>query len=67
MLEGADDGLRRLHNAGIKLGRVSLYSSTTKTRQVKWLPLQTVTRTGILTVRSTGTRQVLIDGVDIAH
>ena len=56
-----------VYHAGVKLGRVSLYSSTTKTRQVKWLPLQSVTRTGTLTVRSAGTRPVLLDGVAIVH
>jgi hypothetical protein len=56
-----------VYHAGVKLGRVSLYSSTTKTRQVNYLPLQTVTRTGTVTVRSTGTRQVIIDGLAVLH
>jgi hypothetical protein len=56
-----------IYHAGIKLGRVSLYSSTTKARQVMWLPLQSVTRTGILTVRSAGSRQVVLDGVAVLH
>ncbi|WP_344139713.1 hypothetical protein [Pedococcus bigeumensis] len=56
-----------VYHAGVKLGRVSLYSSTTKTRQVKWLPLQSVTRYGTVTIRTTGTRQVIMDGLAIAH
>jgi hypothetical protein len=56
-----------VYHAGIKLGRVSLYSSTFRTGQVELLPLQTVTRTGTLTVRSTGTRPVVIDGVAVLH
>jgi hypothetical protein len=56
-----------VYHAGVKLGRLSLYSATTRTRQVKWLPLESVTRYGTVTVRSTGTRQVIIDGLAIAH
>ena len=56
-----------VYHAGVKLGRVSLYSVTTKTRQVLWLPLQTVTRTGTVTIRSVSGKQVLIDGLAVTH
>ncbi|WP_460626778.1 hypothetical protein [Intrasporangium mesophilum] len=56
-----------VYHAGVKLGRVSLYSSTTKARQVLWLPLQTVTRTGTVTIRSVSAKQVLIDGLAVTH
>ncbi|WP_207555847.1 TolB family protein [Intrasporangium flavum] len=56
-----------VYHAGGKLGRLSLYSSTTRTRQVLWLPVQTVTRTGTVTIRSLSTKQVLIDGLAITH
>jgi len=56
-----------VYHAGVRLGRVNLYSSTTKTRQVLWLPLETVTRTGTVTVRSTSTRPVVLDGLAVLH
>ncbi len=56
-----------VYHAGVRLGRVSLYSPTTRRRQVRWLPLQRVTRTGTLTVRSVGRRQVILDGVAVLH
>lgn len=60
-------GIVDVYHAGVKLGRVSLYSATTKTRQVLWLPLQTVTRTGTVTIRSVSAKQVLIDGLAVTH
>ncbi|KRE42787.1 hypothetical protein [Knoellia sp. Soil729] len=56
-----------VYHAGVKLGRVSLYSSTTKVRQVKSLPLQSVTRKGTVAVRSTSTRPVYIDALAVTH
>jgi len=56
-----------VYHAGVKLGRVNLYSSTTRTRQVLWLPLETATRTGTVTVRSASTRPVVIDGLAVLH
>lgn len=56
-----------VYHAGVKLGRVNLYSATTRTRQVLWLPLESVTRTGTVTVRSTSTRPVVVDGLAVLH
>ncbi|KRE52576.1 hypothetical protein ASG70_14400 [Phycicoccus sp. Soil748] len=56
-----------VYHAGVKLGRVSLYSATTRTRQVLWLPLEPVTRYGTVVVRSAGTKQVVVDGVAVGH
>lgn len=48
-------------------GRVSLVSSTWRTKQVRWLPAFTSTRAGTLTVRTTSSRTVLVDGVLVSH
>jgi len=34
---------------------------------VLWLPLQTVARTGTVTIRSVSAKQVLIDGLAVTH
>lgn len=56
-----------VYHAGVKLARVTLYSSTTRARQVLWLPLQTKTRTGTISIRSVSTKQVLVDGLAVTH
>ncbi|WP_404386512.1 hypothetical protein LL946_08040 [Knoellia locipacati] len=56
-----------VYHAGVKVGRVSLYSSTTKVRQVIWLPLQTRTRYGTVAVRSVSTKRIYVDGLGIVH
>jgi hypothetical protein len=56
-----------VYHAGIKLGRISTYSSSTRTRQVKWLPLQSATRTGTVVIRTTGVASTYIDGIATLH
>lgn len=63
----ANCGSVDVFHAGVKVGRVSLYSSTAKVRQTKWLPLQSVTRSGTVIVRSVGSQQVIIDGLAVVH
>ena len=48
---------------GVKVGRVSTYSSTTKVRQVKWLPVSASTRSGTVVVRPASTRSAYVDGL----
>ena len=50
---------------GVKLGRVSTYSASTKVRQVKWLPLSASTRSGTVVVRPASTRSAYVDGLVI--
>ena len=50
---------------GVKLGRVSTYSATTKVRQVKWLPLSATTRSGTVVVRPASSRSAYVDGLVI--
>lgn len=50
---------------GVKLGRVSTYSATTKVRQVTWLPLSASTRSGTVVVRPASTRAAYVDGLVI--
>jgi hypothetical protein len=59
-------GAVEVYHAGTRLGRVSLSSSTTAHRQVRWLP-QSVSRTGNLVVRTTSAKSSVIDGVVVAH
>jgi hypothetical protein len=56
-----------VYHAGVRLGTISLYSATTRTRQVKWLPLQSVTRTGPVRITTLSSRAVIIDGLVVAH
>jgi hypothetical protein len=56
-----------VYHAGVKLGRVSLTSARTASRQLRWLPLQQVSRTGTLVVRTTSSSKVLVDGVAVLH
>lgn len=56
-----------VYHAGVKLGRVNLYSATTSYRQLRWLPLQSVTRTGSVVIRTTSSKPVYIDGVAAWH
>lgn len=48
-------------------GRVSLVSSTWRTKQVKWLATFTSTRSGTLTLRTTSSRTTVVDGVLVSH
>ena len=48
-------------------GRVSAYSSSWRTKQVKWLPAFGSARSGTLTLRTTSTRTVVVDGVLVSH
>ena len=50
---------------GVKWGRVSTYSSTTRYRQVVWLPLSSSTRSGTVVVRSASSRSAYVDGLVI--
>jgi hypothetical protein len=54
-------------HAGVYLGRISLTSTTTAAKQVRWLPLQSVTRTGTVTLRTLNTRLVYVDGLVVQH
>jgi hypothetical protein len=54
-------------HAGVRLGRVSLYSATTSYRQIRWLPLQSVTRTGSVVVRTTLSKTSVLDGIAVWH
>ncbi len=56
-----------VYHAGVKLGRVSLYSATTSYRQIRWLPLLTVTRTGNVVIKTTSAKAALIDGLVVWH
>lgn len=56
-----------VYHAGIRLGRVSLYSAKAAYRQLRWLPLQSVTRTGTVVVRTTSSKGVYVDGVAVLH
>jgi hypothetical protein len=56
-----------VYHAGVRLGRVSLYSSTTRVRQVLWLPLQSTSRLGTVTVRTTSAKTVVVDGIATIH
>ncbi len=56
-----------VYHAGVKLGRVSLYSATTAYRQVRWLPLQSVTRTGTVILKTTSTKATIVDGLAALH
>lgn len=56
-----------VYHAGVRLGRVSLYSATTVYRQIRWLPLQTVTRTGSVVIRTTSTKASGVDGLAVMH
>lgn len=48
-------------------GRVSLVSSTTKVKQVKWLSTFSSTRSGTLTLRTVSSRTTYVDAVLVAH
>lgn len=50
---------------GVKWGRVSTYSSTTRYRQVVWLPLSSSTRSGTVVVRPASSRSAYVDGLVI--
>ncbi len=50
---------------GVKWGRVSTYSSTTRYRQVVWLPLAPSTRSGTVVVRPASSRNAYVDGLVI--
>lgn len=56
-----------VYHAGVRLGRVSLYSATTSYRQIRWLPLQSVTRTGTVVVRTTSSKTSVLDGIAVWH
>lgn len=43
-------------HAGVYLGRISLTSTTTQAKQLRWLPLQSTARTGTVTLRTLNTR-----------
>jgi hypothetical protein len=60
-------GVVDVYHAGVKIGRISLYSSRTAYRQIRWLPLQSVTRTGTVVVRTVGSKRVYIDGFAVQH
>jgi hypothetical protein len=54
-------------HAGVYLGRISLTSTTTQAKQLRWLPLQSTARTGTVTLRTLNTRVVLVDGLVVQH
>ena len=56
-----------VYHAGVRLGRVSLYSATTSYRQIRWLPLQSVTRTGSVVVRTSSSKTSVLDGIAVWH
>jgi hypothetical protein len=60
-------GVVDVYHAGVRIGRVSLYSSTTRIRQVKWLPLQSTTRTGTVVIKTLSARPVIVDGIVVRH
>ena len=56
-----------VHHAGVRVGTIGLYSATTRARQVRWLALQPVTRTGTVTITTLSSRAVIVDGLVVAH
>jgi hypothetical protein len=60
-------GALDVYHAGRKLGRISLYSTTTRTRQERYLPTQTVTRTGTVTLKTVSGKRVHVDGIVVRH
>ncbi|WP_406832866.1 hypothetical protein ABEG17_08585 [Pedococcus sp. KACC 23699] len=56
-----------VYHAGVKVGRVSLYSATTSYRRVLWLPLQSTVRSGSVVVKTTSTKQAIVDGIAVLH
>ena len=52
---------------GTYAGRVSLVSSTWRTRQVKWLPAFASTKTGTLTIRATTSKTSVVDAALVSH
>lgn len=54
-------------HAGVYLGRISLTSTTTRVKQLRWLLLQSTTRTGTVSLRTLNTRPVVIDGLVVQH
>ena len=60
-------GVVDVYHAGVKIGRIGLYSPGAAYRQIRWLPLRSVTRTGTVVVRTVGSRRVYVDGLAIQH
>lgn len=56
-----------VYHAGVKIGRISLYSAKTSYRQIRWLPLQSITRFGSVVLRTTSTKTVVVDGIAVWH
>ncbi|WP_156023363.1 hypothetical protein [Terracoccus sp. 273MFTsu3.1] len=46
---------------------MSLNGATTAYRQIRWLPLQTVTGTGSVVIRTTSTKAAGVDGLAVTH
>jgi hypothetical protein len=56
-----------VYHGGVRIGRVSLYSARTAYRQLRWLPIEAVTRTGTVVLRTVDARPVYLDGVAAIH
>lgn len=56
-----------VYHAGVRLGRVSLYSAAPAYRQVRWLPLQSTSRTGTVVIRTTSSKPSIVDGIAAWH
>ena len=52
---------------GVYQGRVNLRTSGTAYRAVTWLPLQSTTRSGTLTLRTVNASWVAVDGIAVQH
>ncbi len=60
-------GSLEITHAGVKLGRISLVTSTTMAKQIRWLPLQATTRRGTLTITTLSSRVTYVDGIVVQH
>lgn len=56
-----------VRHAGRLLGRVDLRSTTTRTRQLRWLTVPGPPRAGTLTITAVSTRLAIIDGIVVGH
>jgi hypothetical protein len=56
-----------VYHAGVWLGRVSLSTPTTQYLQVRWLPLEPVTRLGDVVLKTVTAAPVYVDAIAAAH
>lgn len=56
-----------VYHAGVRIGRIGFSGAKTAARQEKFLPLQSATRTGTVTIRAVDSRQVYVDAIVVRH